>query len=214
LTTTSLFSQNELAKYLKFAEQQFKKGDYVYALEYYNKALEIDSNSVVIQWNFAECLRAYKDYQNAELAYAKVYEKEQGFIYPNSLLYLGLMQKQNGKYDEAIETFKKVKKKFSKDKKEYIYLKSKREIESCLWAKSAIKDTSLFSIQQLPETINSKNAEFGNIFHNNVLYFSSLRPDSINENEEVISTEYKTNIYYSKRNTYTCFTNSTFIFNM
>jgi len=155
LASTSLFSQNELAKYLKFADQQYKKGDYVYALEYYQKAMEIDSNSVVIQWNYAECLRAYKDYKNAEIAYAKVYSKEEGNIYPNSLLNLGLMQKQNGKYDEAIETFKKVKKKFSKDKKAYIYLKSKREIESCLWAKSALKDTSLVTIKPLPETINT-----------------------------------------------------------
>lgn len=199
LTTTVLFSQNELGKYLKFAEQQFKKGDYVYALEYYQKAMEIDSNSVVIQWNYAECLRAYKDYRNAEITYAKVYAKEEGYIYPNSLLYLGLMQKQNGKYDEALETFKKVKKKFSKDKKAYIYLKSKREIESCLWAKSALKDTSSVTIESLPETINTKNAEFGHIIYDNLFIFSSLRPDSINENEEVIATEYKTNIYYSER---------------
>jgi hypothetical protein len=34
------------------------------------------------------------------------------------------------------------KKKFSKNKKDYIYLKAKREIESCLWARSAIKDTN------------------------------------------------------------------------
>ncbi len=199
LASTSLFSQNELAKYLKFADQQYKKGDYIYALEYYQKAMEIDSNSVVIQWNYAECLRSYKDYRNAELAYAKVYSKEEGNIYPNSLLYLGLMQKQNGKYDEALETFKKVKKKFSKDKKAYIYLKSKREIESCLWAKSALKDTSSVTIHSLPETVNTKNAEFGHIIYNNLLIFSSLRPDSINENEEVIATEYKTNIYYSER---------------
>jgi tetratricopeptide (TPR) repeat protein len=199
LTTTVLYSQNELGKYLKFAEQQFKKGDYVYALEYYNKALEIDSNSVVIQWNYAECLRAYKDYRKAEVAYAKVYSKEEGYIYPNSLLYLGLMQKQNGNYDEALETFKKAKKKFSKDKKAYIYLKSKREIESCLWAKSALKDTSFVTIQPLPETINTKNAEFGHTILNNLFIFSSLRPDSINENEEIIATEYKTNIYFSER---------------
>jgi hypothetical protein len=44
------------------------------------------------------------------------------------------MQKQNGKYEAAIETFKKAKKKYAKDKKGYLYLKSKRELESCLWA--------------------------------------------------------------------------------
>ncbi|MBI1838304.1 MAG: DUF1573 domain-containing protein [Flavobacteriia bacterium] len=191
-------AQNELGKYLKFAEEQYKKGDYIYALEYFEKALEIDSNTVAIQWNYAECLRAYKDYQNAEKAYQKVYSKEEGNIYPNSLLYLGLMQKQNGKYDDALETFKKVKKKFSKDKKAYIYLKSKREVESCLWAKSALKDTAKVSFSALPETINTKNAEFGHLKLKDRFIFSSLRPDSISENEEVYAINYKTKLYSSE----------------
>ena len=140
LCTGKLFSQNELGKYLEFADEQYKKGDYVYALEYYEKALTLDSQSVSTLWKYAETLKAYKDYRNAEIYYKKVYEKEESLIYPSSLLNLGLMQKYNGKYESAIETFKKCKKKYLKDKKNYLYLKSNREIESCLWAKSAIKD--------------------------------------------------------------------------
>ena len=32
------FSQNNLGKYLDFAKEQFNRGDYYYALEYYEKA--------------------------------------------------------------------------------------------------------------------------------------------------------------------------------
>lgn len=194
------FAQSELGKYLKFAQEQYQKGDYIYALEYYEKAVKIDSNKVDILWNYAECLRAYKDYRNAEKYYQIVYSREEANIYPNSLVYLGLMQKHNGKYDEALETFKKAKKKFTKDKKSYQYLKSKRELESCLWAKNALKDTSKVNVLQLPETVNSKNSEFGHLIYNNTLIFSSLRPDSITDNEEIYDVNYKTKLYQSQKN--------------
>ncbi len=200
ISSGKLFSQNELGKYLEFADEQYKKGDYVYALEYYEKAIAIDSQSVATLWKYAETLKAYKDYRNAEIVYKKVYEKEESLIYPSSLLNIGLMQKYNGKYEAAIETFKKCKKKYLKDKKNYLYLKSNREIESCLWAKSAIKDTTAIEFSRLPETLNTKDSEFGHSIHDGQLIFSSLRADSIPSNEEVYSTSYKTHLYKSKIN--------------
>jgi len=192
------FSQNNLGKYLDFAKEQFNKGDYYYALEYYEKAMAIDSNAVDINWNYAETLRAYKDYRKAEKYYSIVYEKESAQIYPSSLLLLGLMQKQNGKYDLAIETFKLAKKKYYKDKKGYLYQKSRRELESTLWAQSAIKDTLNVTINPLPETVNTPNSEFGHLIANDELIFSSLRADSISASEEVYATSYHTHLYHSK----------------
>ncbi|MDG1330734.1 MAG: DUF1573 domain-containing protein [Crocinitomicaceae bacterium] len=194
-----VFGQNKLPKYLDFAKKQYDKGDYYYALVYYDKALELDSNTVDIVWNYAETLRAYKDYRKAEFYYAKVYEKESGKLYPASLLNLGLMQKQNGKYDEAIETFKLAKKKYYKNKKGYLYKKSKRELESTIWATSAIIDSVDGNFDRLPETVNTVNSEFGHGIYNGELIFSSLRADSINSVEEVYSPEYSTSIYRSKK---------------
>lgn len=193
-----VFGQDMLGKYLKFAEEQYDKGDYYYALEYYEKAMEIDSNTIDILWKYAETLRAYKDYRRAEQYYAKVYEREMGAFYPSSLLQLGLMQKQNGHYDAAIETFKKAKKKYYKDKKGYLYQKSRRELESCLWAKSALRDTMEIDLIRLPETVNTKNSEFGHTIHDGRLIFSSLRADSISETEEVYATHYTTSLYQSE----------------
>ena len=194
----NLFSQNELTNYLKFAEEQYNKGDFYYAKEYYEKALNIDSNSIQILWKYAETLKAYKDYQNAEKAYKQVFEREEALLYPYSLLNLGLMQKQNGHYDEAIETFKRGKKKYLKDKKSYLYTKSAREVESCLWAKSAMKDSSKVEFIHLTDKINSKDSEFGHTIQNGKFIFSSLRADSIIEDEEVYSTNYSTNLFESK----------------
>ncbi|TNF46866.1 MAG: DUF1573 domain-containing protein [Bacteroidetes bacterium] len=193
-----VFGQGKVSTYLKHAEEKYKAGDYFYAAELYRKAMDLDSNSVATLWMYAETLRAYKDYRKAEYYYKKVYEKEEAGIYPYSLLYWGLMQKQNGKYEEALETFKRAKKKYSKDKKGYLYLKSKREIESCLWAKNAIKDTAEVNFFRLPETVNTKDSEFGHSLYDGKLIFSSLRADSVSTAEEVYGTNYKTRLYSSK----------------
>jgi tetratricopeptide (TPR) repeat protein len=189
--------QNNLKKYLEFAEEQFQKGDYYYALQYYEKAMDLDSQSVDIIWNYAETQRAYKNYRKAEFYYQKVYNKEEARIYPSSLLQLGLMQKQNGKYAEALATFKKAKKKYYKDKKGYLYKKAKKEIVSTVWAKSEIRDTLDLALDALPETVNTKNSEFGHTIYNDQLIFSSLRADSISAIEEVYTTSYHTNLYSS-----------------
>lgn len=191
-------TQGDLGTYLKLADEQYEKGDYIYALDFYERALNIDSNTVDILWKYAETLRAYKDYRKAEYYYKKVYAKETGLIHPSSLLQWGLMQKQNGKYDDAIETFKLAKKKYAKDKKSYLYLKAKRELESTLWAKSANKSENDLILSQLPTTVNTPNSEFGHGIYNNQLIFSSLRGDSIHANEEVYSTEYKTRLFSSE----------------
>jgi tetratricopeptide (TPR) repeat protein len=195
----SLFSQNELGNFLDFADEQYAKGDYYYALQYYDKALHLDSNSVAIYWKYAETLKAYKDYLNAEIYYKKVYKKEESLIYTSSLLNIGLMEKYNGKYDAALETFKRCKKKYLKDKKSYLYLKSCKEIESCLWAKSALKDTLNLILDRLPENVNTKDSEFGHTIHDGKLIFSSLRGDSIVSDEEVYAVDYKTNLYVAKK---------------
>jgi len=192
------FSQNLLAKYLKAAQEKYINGDYYYALELYSKAMEIDSNTIEILWNVAQTHRAYKDYRKAEYYYAKVFDREMAEIYPQSLLQLGLMQKQNGNYKKAIETFKRAKKKYAKNKKEYLYSKAKREIESCLWAMSMSEIREKGTFYQLPQTVNTKNAEFGHTIIDDKLIFSSLRADSISENEEVYQAEYSTQLFISK----------------
>lgn len=192
------WGQSQLKQYLKLAEQKYEQGDYFYALDLYQKAMEIDSNTVDILWKVAETYRAYKNYRKAEYYYAKVYHREEARLFPASLMQLGLMQKQNGKYNKAIQTFKKAKKKYYKQKKSYLYLKSKRELESCIWAKSNQIDTNNVVFEQLPSSINTKNAEFGHLIKNGQFIFSSLRADSISTNEEVYGKNYRTQIYSSR----------------
>ncbi|MDG2504608.1 MAG: tetratricopeptide repeat protein [Crocinitomicaceae bacterium] len=194
-------AQKQLKKIIAFADDQYMKGDFIYALEYYKKALEKDSNSVKLLWKYAETLKAYKDYPNAETYYAKVYAREQTKVYANSLLNLALMQKQNGRYTQALKTLNLSAKKLANKKSSPFYLKTIREIESCTWAKENLLDSSEFvPLYHLPETVNSVDAEFAHTIHDNKLIFSALKADSSNNMEEVYDKAYRTKLYFSKMN--------------
>lgn len=192
------FAQTELKKYLEIAEEKYQKGDFIHALQYYEKVMALDSNTINTIWNYAQALRAYKDYGKAAYYYGKVYDREGTKLYPPSLMYYGLMLKQTGRYEEALEVFKKAKKVYRKDTKGFLYQKSTQEISSCLWAKNAIVDTSSMILEHLPPHINTPDAEFAHRLHENKLYYSSLRADSIGYKEEVYATTYKTHLYASK----------------
>ena len=194
-------AQKQLKKIIAFADDQYMKGDFIYALEYYKKALEKDSNSVKLLWKYAETLKAYKDYPNAETYYAKVYAREQTKVYANSLLNLALMQKKNGRYTQALKTLNLSAKKLANKKSSPFYLKTIREIESCTWAKENLLDSSEFvPLYHLPETVNSVDAEFAHTIHDNKLIFSALKADSSNNMEEVYDKAYRTKLYFSKMN--------------
>jgi Protein of unknown function (DUF1573) len=188
-------SAQSYGQLVDFADEKMVERDYFYAIKYYEKAMRLDSNSVEILWKYAEALRKYKNYKKAETYYARVYKKEDAKIYNRSIYWLATMQHFNGKYDEALESWKRAKKVYKKDRDSYEYLKAKQEIIACLWARRAVRDTSEFLVNRLPEPVNTENAEFAGTIHNGKLYYSSLKADSVSFVEEVYTTDYSIQIY-------------------
>lgn len=194
LFQTESFGQS-YTQLVEFADKKVEERDYYYAIQYYEKAMLVDSSSVEIRWKYAEALRLYKDYQKAEQYYQSVYERENAKIYPRSIFWLASMQHYNGKYAASLESWKLCKKVFKKQKKSYEYKKSQAEIKSCLWAEKAILDTTDYELSRLENPVNSKDSELAPFLHDNKLYFTSLKADSINFVEEVFSNDYSLQIY-------------------
>ncbi len=182
---------------VEFADKKVQEGDYYYAIIYYKKAMQIDSNSVEINWKMAEAQRHYKNYVLAEYYYQKVYYKEQAKIYPKSIFWLASMQHYNGKYSQSFKSWKLAKKAFKRQRKSYEYKKSLAEFKSTLWAKKAINDTTNFIVEPIDNTINSANTELAPFVKGNEFFFTSLKADSIKITEEVISDDYSLQIYQS-----------------
>lgn len=181
-----------------FADEKITEGDFYYAIQYYKKAMAIDSASVEINWKMAEAQRHYKNYVLAEYYYKKVYDKEAAKIYPKSIYWLSSMQHYNGKYKESGRRWKVAKKIFKRQRKEYPYKKSMQEFKSCLWATKAVLDTTNYLVKPIEnKIINSQDSELAPFIFGDNFYFTSLKADSIKPNEELITETYSLQIYAS-----------------
>ncbi len=198
LTATSFtFSQSQ-KQLIQYADENFELGDFYGASIYYEKALKLDSANIHLLYKYATSLRKYNNYTQAEYYYAKVFDKDLGGrIYPDAVFWLGIMQKNNGLYKEALKSFKKSKSVHGRKKKEYTYRKSKQEISSCSYAKRTKNEViPNCTVSNIGEGVNTTNSEFSAFEMNTKLYFTSLRTDKIGESLEIYEpNDYKVSIF-------------------
>ncbi|MFI5203133.1 MAG: DUF1573 domain-containing protein [Flavobacteriales bacterium] len=187
-------------QFIKWGDDNAQKGDYYGASLYYKKALDIDSIDVKLFWKYAESLRKYNNYQKAEYYYAKIFDREEGMLYPESIFYLATMKKFNGHYKEAQDLFKKANKRYTKDRKGYLYLKTKKEIQSCGFAlkESQKHDTTGYKFYNAGKNINSYDSEFGIALSDTALLFSSMRGKDERGDMEIYDPVYKVGVFSAR----------------
>ncbi len=96
--------RNTYKQMVETADEQFQLNEYHNALEWYQKAFdEIASNE--LQYKIAHLLYLTRNYEAAEKAFAKVEKKDKDTSFPETPYWLAMMQKMNGKYDDAIKGF-------------------------------------------------------------------------------------------------------------
>jgi tetratricopeptide (TPR) repeat protein len=198
LLCAECWGQKQLQKLVAHADAQVEAFDYIEALKYYDQALELEPNSIALQWKIAQTNLQFKDYKTAATYFLKVYEQDpDGQTYPQAQLYYALMLKQQGRYKEALAQFKEAKKYFAEDKKNSAYLKAEQEVIACNWVLKQLKFVSAEeNTALLQHPVNTVDTEFGHLFLNDTLIFSSLRADSTaNDQEQVFSAQYTIQLY-------------------
>ncbi|MFN3916285.1 MAG: DUF1573 domain-containing protein [Flavobacteriales bacterium] len=189
LGSISAYTQNQKL-FIKAGDDRMQAGDYYGATLHYRSAMNYDSTNIDLMYKLAESYRLYNQYPEAEYYYQKIYDKEYGKLYPKGVFWLATMQKYNGKYREAIKTWKKVNSLYSRDKKNYEYLKSKQEIRSCTFAfrNEKREDENAEVINFF--SVNTINAEMAPLKTADGFYFTSLRGE-MNESLEVNAKDYR-----------------------
>lgn len=191
-----VFGQN-YKQLLDYADVNAKAGDFYGAAVYYEKAMKEDSSKIEVLYKYANALRMYNNYSKAAYYYDKVWDKDKGGrIYKDAAFWLATMQKYNAEYKTASKTWKKVKSKYSRNKKGYEYLKAKQEALSCSYA-NRIKNDSIDNVyvQNIGKNVNTTDSEFGATKVNNHLFFNSLRANNINDNLEINDSDYRVKHY-------------------
>ena len=198
LLSAECWGQKQLQRLVAHADAQVVALDYIEALKYYDQALELEPNSIALQWKIAQANLQFKDYKTAATYFLKVYEQDpDGQTYPQAQLNYALMLKQQGRYKEALAQFKEVKRFFADDKKNSAYLKAEQEVLACNWVLKQLKFISAEENTALrPHAVNTVDTEFGHFFLNDTLIFSSLKADSTaDDQEQIFSTHYAVQLY-------------------
>ncbi|MEI6766568.1 MAG: DUF1573 domain-containing protein [Bacteroidota bacterium] len=179
-----------------YGDEAFAEADYYNASIYYSNALQLDSSDMAVVWKCAESFRMFNNYQLAEHWYAHLVTKDNANNYPIAQFNLALMQKSQGKYDEALASFNKYNKRHVGDN-DYYSAKTKIEISACSEAKKLTEHKLNITIDHLLDaSVNTAYSEF-NAFQlgDTALIFSGLRPISAGTEESFIANAYISKVY-------------------
>lgn len=167
-------SAQNTQRYLTEGDEYLAKGDVYNASLNYGKYLQEDSLNKEALNKYAESLRLLLDYKKAKIVYLKLYKRDRGVTFPESMFWLAMVHKNLGEYEDAKVLFEKYNKRFKK-KGTYTALKSQLEAEACTWAQNEIQKNKQVRIQHLDTTINSSFSEFGALERDSNLYFASSK---------------------------------------
>ncbi len=170
----SLGLSQSQSQYSNAAEKAFMEKDYYSALSYYLEVLEFDTSSIEIMYNVAESAREFSSYNIAEEYYRKVVDRDSDGIYPLASYHLAEMLQMQGDYDEAI-TYYNIYLSEQENEDEYLTAKAKKQISSSEWSKELLlNEAQNVKINRLGENINTEFSEFGALYDENEIIYSSL----------------------------------------
>lgn len=172
-------------------DQLFAKADYYGASVYYRKAMDHDSTDFGLLYKYAESLRNFNFYSKARYYYLKVYHKDRGRKYPHALFYGAEMYKFEGNYRMSLRYYRRAARYFRGNKSGYEYLKILQEQKSCKVAQKLAREHTDVTLVNDLHTLNTYDAEFGaRFFSDTVLYYTSLRSDSVKGNRILDTANY------------------------
>jgi len=159
------------------AYSSFNAGEYYDAIDLfkdsYSKAKKADkATRTELGFMIAECYRLTNDPKNAETWYKLAVKSSTSK--PEAQFWLSESLKKNGKYQQAIEEFKKYKQVAPSDPR------TDKEIRSCELALEWQRNPEAYRVEELKD-LNSKDSDFSPAYGRDdfgVIYFTSSREDA------------------------------------
>lgn len=181
-------------QWIAWGDAAMERGEHYGASRFYAGALEREPGRMALQWKQAEACRLSNQYDKAAELYDRVFRKDQGRTYPETLRWLGEMQLCNGQYADAERTWRRVQ---QRSKDAVLKERARNALAGIELAKAAPNDTIV--LEHLPAPVNTFDSEFSaRIGPDSALYFTSLRGE-LNDDEEVTdTTDYHVAVYSSR----------------
>ena len=197
-STISLQAQRK-NRVIQKADQAFDAEMYFEASELYKKGYNKTKNKAIkaeILFKQAECYRFSSKFKNAANFYKKSIKAKYDNSNPIAIYWYAEMLMTNGKYEKALEQFKKYSKKVPTD------IKAQKGLKSCQFAINWMADPTRYIIGKM-NAFCSKNNDFSPAFGNRdytKVYFVSSRKGSSNDKIDERTGEFFTDIWSSSLN--------------
>lgn len=185
LLSISAFSQSP-DQYVARGDKELFDGFPESALFYYRLAMKQDTNMVEANFKTGEAYRVQRNYKRAAKAYDRTASLDEQDEFPEALFWLGMMQKQQGKYEEAkrsLTAFLAIYR-----LRDEFYRSARDEQISCGWAIEHIEDKPDFEVSRPDSGLNTVHAEMSPfLLDTNTMYFATMRyeSDEVKKNKSV-----------------------------
>ena len=144
-------------KKLKWADGLFKIGSFYTAQEYYYQLKKEQPRNPYVTYMLAETAWLMRDYPPAAEYYAEVFALAPE-LYKEAPYKEGLMRKQNGEYQKAIERFAYYRDNYrGKNKKMKVY--ADRQIKGCMMAIKSLEDPGRAFVKNAGPNVNTAYTE-------------------------------------------------------
>ena len=179
------------------AYASFNAGEYFDSIDLfkdaYSKTNKSDKNTrTELVFMIAECYRLTNDPKNAETWYKLAVKSS--YSKPEAQYYLAESLKKNGKYQQAIDEFKKYKQISPSDSK------ADQEIRSCEVSIEWLRNPEAYKVDELKE-LNSRESDFSPAYARDdfgVVYFTSSRDDAAGNKTHGATGQSFTDIFESR----------------
>lgn len=141
-------------KKLKIARKKMEEGSYYNAAQYLEDVYKAKPEKIEVPHRLGEVYRLLRDYVAAEKYYQAVVTKDKE-AYPSDLYYLGVMQKMNGKYEEAKKSLQDYQSLPLGKKDENLKDLAKNQIEGCDTALVLTSAPTKIKVEKIEGGVNS-----------------------------------------------------------
>jgi peptidoglycan-associated lipoprotein len=173
----------------------YNAGEYFQAIDHFKDAYSKTKDKAVkadMVYMVAECYRLVNDPKNAEIWYKKAVKTS--YSKPEAQFWFAESLKKNGKYQPAVDEFKRYKQMAPSDPR------ADQEIRACELAVEWLGNPEAYKIEELKE-LNSKDADFSPAYARDdfgVIYFTSSRDDAMGNKTHGATGQNFTDIFESR----------------
>ncbi len=163
-----------LRKWIAAADSTFAKRDFHSAFKYADAALRYDTTRIDLWYLYAESAFEFQAYPSAIHGYQRVLNSNQRANYPRTVLRMAQAHQILGNYDQAALLFQRFIDEQPGAAAEDLAAADKG-IRDIQYTRQILQNPGNLEVSRLDEGINTPYSEFGAIYHNDTLYYSSFQ---------------------------------------